>query len=164
MPPQPGSPRSFPPLQQRFPILRASSCSRGTLYWDTAQTTRSLCNWLSLQVPFWLSVWKQNSVAKHYLFFMSLLLLCQGSGINFGCFIKKFPVVFPSCSLESSKTNNETIRTEERNKVWGFFITYKIYFSAVSACSHPCQKENIWIYFMETNYWASVATSRSWTA
>lgn len=89
MPPQVGSPRTFPPPHQNFPISCASNCSRDVLYWDSVQTTRSLCNWLSLQVPFWLPVWKQNSVAKHYLFFMSLLLLCQGSGINFGCFIEK---------------------------------------------------------------------------
>lgn len=84
------------------------------------------CNWISLRVPFWLSVWKQNSVAKHYFFFMSLLLLlCQGSGINFGRFIKKSPFWLLSRSLKSSKANNETIGTEERNEVLGFILVTK---------------------------------------
>lgn len=51
-----------------------------------------------------------------------LLLLCQGSGINFGHFIKKSPFEFVSCSLKSSKANNETIGTEERNKVLRFLL------------------------------------------
>lgn len=84
-------------------------------------THRVSCNWISLRVPFWLSVWKQNSVAKHYFFFMSLLLY-QGSGINFGHFIRKSPFGFPTHSLKSSKTNNETTGTEERNKVLGFLL------------------------------------------
>lgn len=121
------APRTVPPPRQRFPVWCAFNRSRGTLRWATAQTTRSSCNWISLWVAFWLSVWKQNSVAKHYFFFMSLLLrlLCQGGGINFGHFIKKSPFGFPSCSLKSSKANNETIGTEERNKVLGFLLVTK---------------------------------------
>lgn len=55
------------------------------------------------------------------------------------------------CSLKSSKANNETIGTKERSKVLGFFISYKIYFTTVSACFHPCHKANIWIYFIEAS-------------
>lgn len=76
-------PKNFPSSPPVLSSLVSLQC------WETVQTTKSLCKWLSLQVPFWLSVWKQNSVAKHYLFFMSLLLLCQGTGINFGRYIEK---------------------------------------------------------------------------
>lgn len=156
------APRTVPPPRQRFPVWCAFNRSRGTLRWATAQTTRSSCNWISLWVAFWLSVWKQNSVAKHYFFFMSLLLrlLCQGGGINFGHFIKKifFWVSFLQPQVKQSKQwNYWDWRKEQGIRL---FISYKIYFTAASACSHPCHKANVWIYFMEANARDAVAASQ----
>lgn len=64
------APRTVPPPHRRFPVSCAFNRSRGMLQWATVQITSSPCNWIFLQVPFWLSVWNQNSVAKYYFFFM----------------------------------------------------------------------------------------------
>lgn len=105
-------------FQSRVPSTAAEACCTALLF----KTTRSPCNWISLRVRFWLSVWKQNSAAKHYFFFMLLLLLlCQGSGINFGHFIKKSPL---SSSLAASSQAKQTMKLLGLKKGTRYYAFY----------------------------------------